>query len=292
MVGQRAVAVRVAGSRPRGVPARPAERAGRSATGGVSPRLVVLVPVVLVKARGLTAMVPRALPRGLRRGFQGFRELRRPTGLDGRAARLPPKDLARPAALEARLRVTNRAAARPRAVLAMVKVHAGRRGRRAPARREEVRRTAGRALAGTPRVPPPVTMFGMAAGGPRPVVSSVARAGPRPRVSSAAVRGLRRAAEPLGHRQVALPVTGPGLRGRTGPGRRATGTASATAVGRQIATSGAMTAVRLRGLRGLRATVPADRTATTVPQRATGRVALAAGVAPHLTAASVLTTAA
>ena len=60
--------------------------------------------------------------------------------------------------------------------------------------------------------------------------------------------------------------------------------ASVTAVGHQMATSGVMTAVRLR------ATVPADRTARTVPQRATWRAAPAAGMAAHLTAASVLTT--
>jgi hypothetical protein len=307
MVGQRAVVVRVAGSRPRGVLVRPAERAGRPATGGVSPRLVVLVPVVLVpvvlvKARGLAAIVLRAPPRDPRRGRRGFREQRLRTGRGDRAARLPPKDLARPPALVARLRVTSRAAARPRAVVAMVKVHAGRRVRRTPARREQVRRTAGRARAGTPRAPAPMTMLGKAAGGPRPAARSVARAGPPLRVSSAAVRGPRRAAEPgrptgppraaprvapLGHRQVALPVTGPGLRGRTGPGRRATRTASVTVVGPQIATSGVMTAVRLR------ARVPVDRTAATVPQRATGRVAPAAGMAPHLTtAASGRTTAA
>jgi hypothetical protein len=57
-----------------------------------------------------------------------------------------------------------------------------------------------------------------------------------------------------------------------------------TAAGRQIATSGVMTAVRLRVV------VPAVRTATTVPQRAMGRVPSAAGMAPHVTAASVPTT--
>ena len=306
MVGQRAVAVPVAGSRPGGVLARPVERADRPATGAVSPRLVVLVPVLLVpvllvpvllvpvllvKARGLTVTLLRATPRGLRRGF---RELRRPTGRGGRPARLP-KDLACPVALAARLRVTNRAAARPRA---MVRVHAGRRARRAPPpRRERVRRTAGRARAGTPRVPALMTMSGIAAGGPRPPVSSVARPGRRPRVSSVVVRVRRRVAAPgrppgppraapLGHRQVALPVTGPELRGRTDPGRRATRMVSVTVGGLQIATRGVMTAVRLR------ARVPADRTATTVLQRATGRVAPAGGMAPRLTAASVLTTAA
>jgi hypothetical protein len=280
MVGQRAVVVRVAGNRPGGVLARPVERADRPATGTVSPRLVVLVPVLQVRARGLAATVLRAAPRDLRRGRRGFPELRRPTGRGGRPARLPPTDLARPAALEAPLRMTSRAAARPCAVVAMVRAHAGRRVRRAPARRGQVRRTAGRARGGTPRVPPPMTMLGIAAGGPRPVVSSAARAGPRPRVNSAAVRGPRRAAHP---------VTGPGLHGRTGPGQRPTRMASVTAVGHQIATSGVMTAAQLRGLR---ATVPGDRTAATVPQRATGRVAPAAAMAPHLTAASVPMTAA
>jgi hypothetical protein len=139
MVGQRAAAVRVAGSRPGGVPARPVERADRPATGAVSPRLVVLVlvvlvpvllvPVLLVKARGLAATVLRAVPRNLRRGRRGFRELRRPTVRGGRPARLPLKDLARLAVLAARLRVTSRAAARPRAIVAKVRVRAGRRAR-------------------------------------------------------------------------------------------------------------------------------------------------------------------
>jgi len=290
MVGQQAVAERVAESRPREALAGPAERVGRPATGGVSPP-----PVVRFKARGLAAVVSREPPRDLRRGF------RRPTARAGRTARLPPKDLAGPATLAARHPVTSRAAARP---LAMVQGHAGRparHARRARARREQARLTAGHARAGTRREPLPMVMSGPAAGGPRPVVSSVARAGPRPRVSSAAARGSRRTAAPgrptetlraaprparLGHRQVALPVTGPGPRGRTDPGRRAAETANVTAAGRQIATSGVMTAVRLRVV------VPAVRTATTAPQRATGRVAPAAGMAPHLTTASVLTTAA
>jgi hypothetical protein len=193
--------------------------------------------------------------------------------------------------------MTSRAAARPRATVAMVRVHAGRLARRAPPRHDQVRRTAGRARAGTRRAPPPMTMFGMAAGGPRPPVSSGARPGRHPRVSSGLVRVPRRVAEPgrppgppraapLGHRQGVLPVTGPGLRGRTGPGRKATRMVSVTVGGHQIATSGVMTAVRRL------ATAPGDRTARTVPQRATGRVAPAAGMAPHLTAASVLTTAA
>ena len=272
MVGQRAVAVRVAGSRPRGVLARPAERAGRPATGAVSPRLVVRVPVLLVKARGLAAMVSGEPPRHLRRGRRERPGSRRPTGRGGRAARLPPKGLAGPVTLAARHRVTNPAAARPRA---MVNGPAGRIARRTPARREQVRLTEGHAQAGALRVPPPMTMFGMAAGGPRLAASSAARAGLRPRVSSAAVRGPRRAA---------LRVTGPGPRGRTGPGRRARGTANVTAAGRQIATSAVMRAVRLL------ATVPGVQVATTVPQRATGRVVSAAGMAPHMAVASVLTT--
>jgi len=272
MVGQRVVVVRVAGSRRPGVPEGPAERAGRPATGKVGPPPVAMVPVVLVpvvrvKAHGLAAVVLREPPRDLRRG------LRRPTGRAGRAARLPPKDLAGPATLAARHRVTSCAAARPL--------------------------TAGHARAGTLREPLPMVMSGAAAGGPRPVVSSEARAGPRPRVSSAAARGPRRATDPgrpsrtpraalpgarLGNRRAAYPVTGPGPRGRTGPGRRARGTANVTAAGRQIATSAVMTAVRLRVV------VVAVRTARTAPQRATGPVASAAGMAPHKTAASVLTT--
>jgi hypothetical protein len=306
MVGQRAVAVRVAGSRPRRVLAGP-ERAGQPAMGGVSPPLVVRVPV-RVKARGLAAVVRREPPRELRRGHRGFRERRRPTARRGRAVRLPPMDLVGPAALAARRRVANRAAARVRAMVVTVKVHAGRRVRRTPARREQVLPRAGHARAGRRRVPLLMMMFAMAAEGPRPAASFAAPAGPRPRVSSVAVRGPRHVAEPgrptgtppaapcgarLGHHQVALPVTGPGLRGRKGPGRRAAGTASVTAVGPQIATSGVMTAVRLRGLRGLRglrALVPAVPTAMTLPQRATGRVAPAVGIAPRLPAASVLTT--
>jgi hypothetical protein len=56
-----------------------------------------------------------------------------------------------------------------------------------------------------------------------------------------------------------------------------------TAAGRQIATSGVLTAVRCQ------AVVLAVRTARTAPQRATGRVASAAGMEPRMTAASVLT---
>jgi hypothetical protein len=292
MVGQRAVVVRVAGSRPRGALEGPAARAGRPATGGVSPPPVARVPAARVKARGLAAVVPREPPRDLRRG------LRRPTGRAGRAALLPPRDLAGPATLAARHPVTSRAMARP---LAMVKGHAGRRARRAQARRERARLTAGHARAGTLREPLPMVMSEAAARGPRPVVSSVARAGPRPRVSSAAARGPRRATDPgrptgtqraaprparRGHRRVALPVTGPGPRGRTDPDRGAAETANVTVAGRQIATSGVMTAVRPRAM------VPAVRTATTAPQRATGRVVPAAGMAPHMSAASVQTTAA
>jgi len=276
MVGQRAAVVRVAGSRPRGILARPAERAGRPATGAVSPRLVMRVPVLLVKVRGLAAMVPGELPRHLRRGRRGHRERpapRRPMARGGRAARLPPKGLAGPVALAARHRVTKCAAPRPRA---MMNGPAGRPVRRARVRREQVRLTAGHAQAGTLRVPPPMTVPGMAAGGPRPAPSSAARAGLRPLVSSAAVRGPR---------QGALRVTGPGPRGRTGPGRRARGTASVTAAGRQIATSGVMRAVRLRAM------VPGVQAPTTAPQRATGRVVPVAGMAPHMTVASVLTTA-
>jgi hypothetical protein len=240
-------------------------------------------------------MVPLAPHRDLRRGRRG---LRRPTGRGGSAAHLPPKDLAGPATLAARLRATSRAAARLRA---MVTGHAGRRVRRTRARGEQARLPAGPAPAGTPRVPLPMTMFGVAARGPRPVASSAARAGPRPRVSSAAVIGPPPAARPgrptgtpraapdgapRGHRRTVLPVTGPGPRGRTGPGRRARGTASVTAAGRRVVTSGVMRAVRLRAM------VPAVRTATTVPQRATGRVASVAAMAPRLTAPSVLTTAA
>jgi hypothetical protein len=262
MVGQRAVAERVAESRPRGALAGPAERAGRQATGGVSPppavRVPVMqvpavqVPVMQVKAAGLAAGVPRELPPDLRRGF------RRPTGRAGRAARLPPKDLAGPATLAARHPVPSRAGARPPA---MVKEHASRLARRARARRERALLTAGHAPAGalreTLREPLPMVMSGAA----------------------------RRPAR-LGHRRGALPVTGPGPRGRTDPGRRAAETANVTAAGRQIATSDVVTAVRLRVV------VPAVRTATTALQRATGRVVSAAGMAPHMTAASVLTTAA
>jgi hypothetical protein len=79
-------------------------------------------------------------------------------------------------------------------------------------------------------------------------------------------------------------VTGPEPRGRTDPGRKAVETASVTAAGRQIATGDVMTAVRLR------ATVPAVRTATTAPQQGTGRLVSVAGTAPHMSAASVLTT--
>jgi hypothetical protein len=181
----------------------------------------------------------------------------------------------------------------------MVKGHAGRRVRRARARREQARPTAGHARAGTLREPLPMVMSGAAAGGPRPAVSSAARAGPRPRVSSAAVRGSSRTADPgratetlraaprparLGRRRGALPVTGPGPRGRTDPGRKTAETANVTAAGCRVAMSGVMTAVRLRVV------VAAVRTATTAPQRATGRVAPGAGMAPHMTAASVLTT--
>jgi hypothetical protein len=272
MVGQRAAVVRVAESRPRGALARPAERVGRSATGAVSPRLVVRVPVLLVKARGLAAMVPGALLRHLRRGRRERPAPRRPMARSGRAAHLPPKVLAGKVALAARHRVTSCAVPRPRAT---VTGPAGRPVRRAQARREQVRLTAGHAQAGTLRVPPPMTVSGMAAGGPRGAPSSAARAGLRPLVSSAAVRGPRRPA---------LRVTGPGPRGRTGPGRRARKTASVTAAGRQIATSAVMRAVRLR------AVVPGVQAATTAPQRATGRVVPVAGMAPHMTVASVLTT--
>jgi len=262
MVGQRAVAVRPAESRPREAQAKVAEQAGRPATGRVGRPPVVPVPVVRVKARGLAAMLLREAPRDLRPGCRG---VRRPTG------------------------------------------RAGRRARRAPPRREQARPMARRARAGTLRVIPPMVMAGLAAGGPRPVASSAARAGLRPQVSSAAARAPRRPTAPgrptgapptgtpraaprgarLGHRRAALPVTGPGPRGRTGPGRRARGTANVTAAGRQIATSGVMTAVRLRGLQVI---VLAVRTPTTAPQRATGRVASAAGMAPRLAAASVLKT--
>ena len=269
MVGQRAVVARVAGSRPRGILEGPAERAARPATGGVGPPPVARLPVARVKARGLAVVVSREPPRDLRRDLR--RGLRRPTGRAGRAAPLPPKVLAGPAILAARHRVTS-AAARPRA---MVKGPAGRPAPRARARRERARLTAGHARAGPLREQLPMVMSGVAAGGPRPVVSSVARAGPRPRVSSAAAPGPRRAPRP---------VTGPGPRGRTGPGRRARGTANVTAAGRQIATSGVMTAVRCRVV------VLGVRAATTAPQRATGRVASAAGMAPRLAAASVLKT--
>jgi hypothetical protein len=307
MVGQQVVVVQVAGSRPRGILVGPAERAGRPATGGVSPPPVVRLPVARVKARGLAAAVPREHPRLLRRGYRRPRVLRRPTGRGDRAARLPPKDFAGPATPAAPHRVTRPAAARTRA---MVQGHAGPRARRAQARREQARRAAGRARAGTLRVPPPMAISGMAAGGPRPAASSAPRAGPRPRVSSAAAPGPRRAATPgpappaaapgrptgippaaplgarPGHRRGALPATGPGPRGRTGPGRRATETASVTVAGRQIAPSGVMTAVRLLVM------VPVVQTPTMAPQRATGRVVSAAGMAPHTSAASVLTTAA
>jgi hypothetical protein len=307
MVGQRVVVVQVAANRPRGILVGPAERAGRPATVGVSPPPVVRLPVARVKARGLAAAVPREHPWLLRRGYRGPRGLRRQTGRGDRAARLPLKDFADPVALAARHRRTRAAAARPRV---MVRGHAGPRARRAQARRERARPTARHARAGTLRGAPPMAMPGAAAGGPRPAVSSVPRAGPLPRVSSAAARGPRRAATPgpappaatpgrpteapraaprgarPGHRLVALPATGPGPRGRTGPGRRATETASVTVAGRQIAPSGVLTAVRLL------VTVPAVRTPTTAPQRATGRVASAAGMAPHTSAASVPTTAA
>jgi hypothetical protein len=234
MVGQRAVAVRVAGSRPRGALAGPAERARRPATGKVGPPPAARVPVVRVKARGPAAVVPREPLRDRRRG------LRRPTGRAGRAARLLPKALAGTATPAARHRVTSRAAARP---LGMVKGNAGRRARRARARREQARLTAGHARAGALREPLPMAMSG-----------------------------------------AARPVTGPGPRGRTGPGRKARGTANVTAAGRQIATSGVMTAVRLRVM------VTVGRTATTAPQRATGRVVSAARMTPRMSAAGVLTT--
>jgi hypothetical protein len=269
MVGQRAAVVRVAGSRPRGVLARPAERAGRPATGAVSPRLVVRLPVLLVKARERAAMVPGELPRQLRRERP---VPRRPMARGARAARLPPKSLAGLVALAARHRVSDRAVPRLRA---MVTGPAGRHVRRVRPRREQVRLMAGHAQAGNLRVPPPMTMSGVAAGGPRPAPSSAARAGLRPLVSSAAARGPRRGA---------LRVTGPGPRGRRGPGRRVRETASVTAAGRRIATSGVMRAVRLQAM------VPGVQAATTVPQRATGRVVPVAGMAPHMTVASVLTT--
>jgi hypothetical protein len=246
--------------------------------------------VVRVKAHGLAAVVLREPPRDQRQG------LRRPTSRAGRAARLPPKDLAGPAAPGARHRMTSRAAARPPA---MVRGHAGRRARWARARRGQARLTAGHARAGALREPLPMVMSGAAAGRPRPTGSTVPRAGPRPRVSSVAARGPRRTAAPgrprgtqraaprgarPGHRRVALPVTGPEPRGRTDPGRKAVETASVTAAGRQIATGDVMTAVRLR------ATVPAVRTATTAPQQGTGRLVSVAGTAPHMSAASVLTT--
>jgi hypothetical protein len=60
-----------------------------------------------------------------------------------------------------------------------------------------------------------------------------------------------------------------------------------TAAGRQIATSGAMTAVRCRVVV---LAVRTAATATTASQRVTGRVASAAGMEPQMTAASVLTT--
>jgi hypothetical protein len=160
MVGQRAVAARVAGSRPRRTLAGPAERARRPATGKVSPPPAARVPVVRVKARGLAAVVPREPPRDQRRG------LRRPTGRAaraGRAARLPPKALAGTATPAARHRVTSRAAAR---LLGMVKGNAGQRARRARARREQARLTAGHARAGALREPLPVAMSGAAAGRP------------------------------------------------------------------------------------------------------------------------------
>jgi len=62
------------------------------------------------------------------------------------------------------------------------------------------------------------------------------------------------------------------------------GTANMTAAGRQIAMSGVTTAVRFA------VAVFAVRTATTSPQRVTGSVASVAGTAPHMTAATVLTT--
>jgi hypothetical protein len=219
-------------------------------------------------------MVPGELPRHLRRGRQERKGPRRLMARGGRAAHLPPKGLAGPVALAARHRVTKCAAPRPRPA---VTGPAGRPVRRTRARRAQVRLMAGHAQAGALRVPPPMTMSGMAAGGLRPAPSSAARAraGLRPPVSSAAVRGPR---------QMALRATGPGPRGRTGPGRRARGTASVTAAGPLIATSGVMRAVRLPAVvRGVQA-------ATTAPQRATGRVVPVAGMAPHMTAASVLTT--
>jgi hypothetical protein len=230
------------------------------------------VPVLLVKARGLAAMVPGELPRHLRRGRQERKGPRRLMARGGRAAHLPPKGLAGPVALAARHRVTKCAAPRPRPA---VTGPAGRPVRRTRGRRAQVRLTAGHAQAGTLRVAPPMKMSGMAAGGPRPAPSSAARAGLRPLVSSAAARGPRRGA---------LRVTGPGPRGRRGPGRRVRETASVTAAGRRIATSGVMRAVRLQAM------VPGVQAATTVPQRATGRVVPVAGMAPHMTVASVLTT--
>jgi hypothetical protein len=127
MVGQRAVAARVAGSRPRGTPEGPAERAARPAPGRVGPPPVarvpvVPVPVVPVKARALAAVMSRESPRDLRRG------LPRPPGRAGRAARLPPEDLAGPATPAARHRVTSHAAVRPVTGL-------GPRGRTGPGRR-------------------------------------------------------------------------------------------------------------------------------------------------------------
>lgn len=193
MVGQRAVAVRVAGSRPRGALAGPAERARRPATGKVSPPPAARVPVVRVRARGLAAVVPREPPRDLRRGLRR-RGLRRPTGPAGRAARLPPKALAGTATPAARHRVTSRAAARP---LGMVKGNAGRRARRARARREQARLTAGHARAGALREPLPVAMSGAAAGRPRPVGSSVPRATTAPQRATGRVVSAARMAPPM-----------------------------------------------------------------------------------------------